>query len=153
MEEDAYRSTYRQFNQTRCAFEKAILTRRCNCVHAHKFCLAEREGIACQANPNQQRCLQFLELARQKARFVLQLTRSDEPLPHAKEIRVQLGSLSGLAQSLEIPLKDNEIGNIDTLLSMAEQNFTSLNNLPFDSLIRAIKETQGRRPRRKTGKS
>lgn len=153
MEEDEYRSTYRQFNQTRCAFEKAILSRRCNCVHAHKFCLAEREGIACNAHPNQQRCLQFLELARQKARFVLQLTRPDDALPHAKEIRVQLGSLIGLAESLEIPLKDNEIENIDTLLSMAEQNFTSLDELPFDTLIRVIRETQGRRPRRKTSKS
>ena len=153
MEEDEYRNTYQQFNQIQCAFEKAVLTRRCNCRHAHKFCLAEREGIACQSAPEQQRCLRFLQLVREKSQFVLKLTRPGEPLPHAKAIKVQLGSLNGLAEVLEISIQDNEIDDIDGLLSRAEQAYSGLDNLPFDTLIRAINVTQGRRARSRKPKS
>jgi hypothetical protein len=153
MEENEYRNTYQQFNQTRCVFEKAILSRRCGCHLSHKFCLAEREGIACHSKQHQQRCTRFLELVRDKAQFVLKLIRPGEPLPHAKEIRVQLGSLTGLAKTIQLSLKDNEIDDIDTLLSEAEQAYLNLDGLPFDAMIRAIKNARGRRPRRANKKS
>ena len=147
MEEDEYRSTYHEFNQIRCAFEKGILSRRCNCRHSHKFCIAEREGVSCQDKQRQQRCMRFLELVREKSQFIFKLIRPGEPLPHAKEIRVQLGSLNGLANTLEIPIQDNEIADIDLLLNEADQLYSSLDEYPHDAMIRTIRETQGRRRR------
>ncbi|MCW8962267.1 MAG: hypothetical protein OQL16_00630 [Gammaproteobacteria bacterium] len=148
MEEDEYRATYRQFNQTRCAFEKAILSRRCACDQAHKFCLAEREGVACKAESRSERCQAFLQQARQKALFALKMTQMADALPHAKEIRVQLGCLSGLTELL-----DNEqpetIDNVDELLGRTEQQYPGFQGLPFEPLIRAIMRIQGRKRRRK----
>ena len=146
MEEDEYRSTYHQFNQTRCAFEKAILSRRVSCRHAHKFCLAEREGVSCQSATHQQRCLHFLQQARQNALFALKLTQLDGALPHAKEMRVQLGSLIGVAEKMDGQPPET-INDADDLLARAELAFDGLDELPFDSIVRAIKRIQGRRRR------
>jgi hypothetical protein len=48
MDQDAFRQTYQDINERFCAFEKAILTLQCQCSEAHKFCIAEREGVHCK---------------------------------------------------------------------------------------------------------
>jgi len=149
MEEDEYRATYQQFNQTRCAFEKAILSRRCACELAHKFNLAEREGVACQTESKQKRCQGFLQQARQKALFALKLTQLDGPLPHAREIRVQLGSLNGLSELLD-GTQAETITNANDLLIRTEQLYPGFRALPFELLIRAILRIQGRKRQRRT---
>ena len=144
MEEDQYRSTYHQVNQLRCVFEKAILSRRCSCPLSHKFCLAEREGVSCLQPENQQRCQTLLKHSREKALFVFKLTQIEGALPHAKEIRVQLGSLSGLAELLGQEETEN-IEDINHLLNQTEEQYPRLEALPYDTLIRAISRIQGRR--------
>ena len=148
MEEDEYRSAYHQVNQTRCVFEKAILSRRCACTHSHKFCLAEREGVACQAKDNQKRCQQFLQQAREKALFVLKLTQLGGVLPHAKEIRVQLGSLSGLTELLD-STEPETISDANDLLNRAEKKYNGIDKIPTESLVRAIMRMEGRKRSRK----
>ena len=149
MEEDAYRSTYHQINTIRCAFEKTILNRHGNCALAHKFCLAEREGVSCQSAVNQQRCQHFLQLVRSRAQFVLKLTQTGDQLPHAKELRVQLGGLQGLAKASNFPLDGKNVNDINKLISQAESCFTTLEDVPADNMIRAIKNIPGRRARKK----
>jgi len=150
MEEDEYRTIYQQFNQTRCAFEKAILSRRCACELAHKFNLAEREGVACQTESKQKRCQTFLQQCREKALFALKLTQPGGALPHAREIRVQLGGLNGLSELLG-STPPEAINNIDDLLISAEQRYPDFQELPYELLIRAIMRIQGRQRRhRKT---
>lgn len=146
MEENEYRTIYQQFNKTRCIFEKVILGRHCVCQQAHQFCLAEREGVACKTKIRQRRCQRLLEQVRQKALFTLKLTQLDDILPHAKEIRVQLGSLNGLVELLNTEQPETAI-NIDELLSMVEQRYPSFQTLPFEPLIRAIAKIQGRKHR------
>lgn len=143
MEENEYRATYDQFNQTRCAFEKAILSRRCNCEHSHKFCLAEREGIACQAVASQQQCQELLLHARQKAIFALKLTQASDILPHAKEIRVQLGCLTGLAGLLD-GTEPETITDANDIVTRAKQTYGDWQALPFETLVRSIMHFQGR---------
>lgn len=146
MEEDQYRATYHQFNQNRCAFEQSILSRRCNCPHAHKFCLAEREGIACQEPLKQPRCQEFLNIIRQKSLFTLKLAQIGSSLPHAKELRIQIGGLKGLAVLL-----DNEktlpIDDIIGLLEKTEQKYGNFSELPFDPIIQQISQIRGRQKR------
>ena len=147
MEEDQYRSVYRQLNELKCAFEKAILVGRCACPLSHKFCLAEREGITCQQAANQQRCQALLQKSREKASFVFGLIRSGSVLPHGKEVRVQLGSLSGLAKLTGWP-ETEKISDINQLLTMAEERYQELDELPYESLIRAINQARGRQRRK-----
>ncbi len=144
MEEDQYRTTYKQFNQVKCAFEKAILSRRCGCTQSHKFCLAEREGVSCDNPLDQQRWQVLLQNAREKSLFVFKITQFDGVLPHAKEIRVQLGSLAGLNESLGNDASE-EIDDIKSLLILAEETYGKIEQIPYDNLIRAISHIQGRR--------
>ncbi len=96
VDETEYRSTYKDINATRCVFEKALMTRQCLCSRARNFRLAEREGFACNHQAAQQRCATLLGLLRRNARFALGITSAEGPLPHNKEIRVQVGGLRGL---------------------------------------------------------
>lgn len=146
MEEDQYRATYHAINQNRCEFEKAILSRRCNCSAAHKFCLAEREGVACHLPAGKVRCKKFLGSVREKARFVFKLSQTDGPLPHAKEIRVQLGSLTSVISLLNSSSSE-DINDIDALMRQLNEQYNQHDTLPYDVIIRSIAQTEGRKRR------
>lgn len=150
MEEQEYRATYQEINQRRCIFEKAINSRRCACEQSARFCLADREGIACNSENGNKLCIEFLGTMRHKARFSLQMTRADGPLPHNKEIRVQTGGLLGL-QKLLCPERENSdaVENVYELVNQAISEFGQLDALPYDRIVQAIVSFQGRRKRGK----
>jgi len=148
MDEQEYRETYHSVNDRRCAFEKAINSRRCTCDKSRRIHLADREGISCRSASAHALCKTLLDGMRSKARFALHLTRADGPLPHAREIKVQTGGLLGL-QGLLYPEKsdagniDNAIGLIDTALT----RFGTLENLPYDIIVQSIVRFEGRKKR------
>ena len=151
MEEDQYRKTYNSFNELRCIYEKAINSRRCTCSASHRFNLADREGVSCQSQQGQQRCKTVLELMRKNAGFALKLPEVDgTPLPHAKEMKVQIGGLLGL-QSLLFADKENaeEVEDIDTILQAALQQYSDFQQLPFAEVIKSITNFKGRQRRSK----
>jgi len=148
MDEQQYRNTYHSVNDRRCVFEKTINSRRSTCKQAHRFQLADREGIACRSASANALCKELLDHMRSKARFALHLTSADSPLPHAREIKVQTGGLLGL-QGLLHPEKsaannvENTIGLVDTALA----RFERLENLPYDIIVQAIVKFEGRKQR------
>lgn len=148
MDEQQYRDTYHSINNRRCVFEKTINSRRSTCKQAHRFQLADREGIACRSAAANTLCKELLDCMRSKARFSLHLTSADNPLPHAREIKVQTGGLLGL-QGLLYPEKstvdnvENIIGLVDTALA----RFERLENLPYDIIVQAIVKFEGRKKR------
>ena len=140
MNELEYRETYQSVNERRCVFEKTINSRRCSCEKSCRFHLADREGIACKsATANQMRS---------NARFALHLTSADEPLPHAREIKVQTGGLLGL-QSLLHPEKSaaDSVENAIGLVDLAISRFGRLEALPYDIIVQAIVRFEGRKKR------
>ncbi|HSH28533.1 MAG TPA: hypothetical protein VK971_01400 [Thiohalobacter sp.] len=150
MEEDEYRATYDAVNQQRCVFEKAINNRRVGCSQMHRFYLADREGVGCQSEAANRRCIALLERMRRDARFALQLTHIDGPLPHNKEIRVQVGGLLGI-QALVQPEKtgSGRVENAFDVLNRAEQRFGSIDAIPFNEVMKDIKQFQGRSRRQR----
>ena len=157
MDEDQYRSTYKEMNPTRCYFEKLLLLRYGNCKQAKKLFLAEREAYACNSAREQQQCLELLERLRSNARFALQITQVDGQLPHAKEIKVQVGGLFGLQQLLanenptktEILLDDDAkfgeqaqkhapIENISATIHEAIRQFGELDSIPYNEVVKSI---------------
>ncbi len=139
MDENEYRSAYHSINETRCVFEKSILTLKCQCQNAEKFNLAEREGIRCGNAPAQQRCSIFLNAVRQQARFALKLTDIvGNLLPHSKEIQVQKGALLGL-EPAKPNRPDTPIDDISLLINriMAECDDDPV-DLPYPQLIASI---------------
>ncbi|MBF0265772.1 MAG: hypothetical protein HQL46_10905 [Gammaproteobacteria bacterium] len=155
MDETAFKLTYREVNHQRCIFEKMILLRYGSCEQAQKLLLAEREAMSCNSQEGQQRCQNFLNLSRQSARFSLQLTKADSPLPHSQELKVQVGSLFGLQQFILHqdttqttllnddmlkfdPKQTQPINNIYRVISDALKQFDSIGNFPFSEMIKAI---------------
>lgn len=146
VEEAEYRSTYNALNQRRCNFEKAVLTHRCACLYSNRFYLADREGISCDSADVGECCGHFLRILRSKARFALGISIIDQPLPHAKEIRVQNGGLLGLQRVLHSESGCTEkIGDIAGLIKLAEQNYGSMERLPYQEIVKTIVRFEGRR--------
>jgi len=147
MEEQEYKDTYHKLNKRRCVFEKSINSRRCNCGMAQRFHLADREGIACKSASGNALCAELLNCMRRKARFALQLTHTDAPLPHAKEIKVQTGGLLGLQALLHPDTAQQEINDVIGLIGQAIQRHGSLARLPYDIMVQSIVKFEGRRKR------
>ncbi|WJW76104.1 hypothetical protein QVG61_03150 [Thiohalobacter sp. IOR34] len=146
MDEDEYRAAYRAVNANRCIFEKAINSRRASCSRMRRFCLADREGVGCEAGEGRQRCTEFLERMRDSARFALQLTQVGGPLPHNREIRVQLGGLLGL-QAL-VGAAGDSVRDVAATLSGAIERYGRLADLPYSELVKDVARFRGRQRRR-----
>lgn len=148
MEEDEYRSTYAAVNERRCVLEKALNSRAVRCSHCERFYLADREAVGCKSDPAQRRCRELLVRMREGARFALQMTHIGGPLPHNKEIKVQIGGLQGL-QALIDPqsARDAGVDDVFGLLNAAEQRFGALPAFPFQELVKHITRFQGRNRR------
>jgi len=145
MDNEIFRDTYRAINERYCPYEKTILTNNGACSRAHRFCIAEREGVHCTADEAQVRCIQVLDILRQQARFALKATRDGSALPHVKAMRVQVGGLRGIHLALhpEVP-PPARIADIDGLLVQAMDRFGALSALPFQPVIQQIAAYQGR---------
>lgn len=156
MEENEYRQMYRAAIPQRCLFEKAILSRHCACSQARRYALAEREAVACESSSGRVQCEAWLTLLRAKAMFTLQVRDSDQPLPHAKEIKVQAGGLLGLCEHVrggdDKPWQsDARVSDVHALLGAACEQFDGLKNLPFDEIVRAVSHFNGRAKRSRRG--
>ena len=145
MEEDQYRQTYRSINPLQCPYEKAINSRMTTCARMERFCLADREGVACTLASANERCKHFLNILRPSAKFALHLTHVDGPLPHSKEIKVQIGGIKGIASLLN----QADENNIDQLLSAAQQQYGSLEQLPYDQILKVLVHFEARKKRRR----
>lgn len=152
MDEDQYRSAYREMNPTRCYFEKLLLLRYGQCEQAEKLLLAEREAFACKDAIAQQQCRRLLDNLRANARFALQITQANSPLPHAKEIKVQVGGIYGLQQLLADTtiLSDEDarfgeqaqerapIENVHGTINETVAKYQSLDKISYNEVVKSI---------------
>lgn len=154
MEEDQYRKTYHTINERRCVFEKAINARQCMCMASQRFNLADREGVACKEEDDHALCQQLLVLLRRNATFALKLPAPEEgPLPHAKEMKVQIGGLLGLQKLLVKDMDDAAvIYNVQQLLHNALKDYPRFESLPFSEIMQSVVSYQARSRRRKDDK-
>ncbi|MCB1784601.1 MAG: hypothetical protein H6953_10880 [Chromatiaceae bacterium] len=148
MDQDAFRQTYREVNEVYCAFEKSVLTNECGCHCAERFCIAEREGVHCRCAPSQARCLRWLELLREQARFALRTEEERRMLPHGKAIRLQVGGMRGLLRLLDDSV-EHTIGDIDAVLGAAASRYGALEKVPFSEIMRDVVAYQVRRRSRR----
>jgi hypothetical protein len=149
MDETEFREVYNSVNDQRCVFEKAVLTRMFACEKLIKVNIAEREAAGCTDRATQQQCGNLLELLRGNAAFALKLTHVSGPLPHAKELKVQCGGLTGLRE-IVAPAEAGQAGvqNIHGLIQAAKAQFGNLADLPYREIIKSVSMFEGRRKRR-----
>jgi len=148
MEENEYRDTYQGYNTLPCVFERGILIRCIHCEQAQRLYIAEREAIACRSNDAHVDCETLIGLLRKNARFVLRQARVDQPLAHAKEVRVQCGGIQGLEQLL-LEGQDSELtsDNVYALVRKARRRFDTLQRIPLQEVVKSIASHQSRRRR------
>lgn len=149
MEENEYKSTYREIARIRCEFEKALTNNKAQCALAGHFWLADREGYACKSGEAAIKCRDLLIKLREKSRFILKTQQVAEKLPHNMEIRVQAGGLNGI-QALFAAQQQDKIDNIHALIQQAEAEFGSLEQLPYSRIVQAISSYQGRKSRKRS---
>ena len=151
MEEEEYKSTYNKLASVRCVFEKALTNNQAKCHLSKHFCLADREGYACENSEASGRCGVFLEKLRENSVFVLKLHEISGPLPHNMEIRVQAGGLMGLAKLLaahaENQIEPPVVDDINRILNKLQKEYGALENLPYSEIIQSVVQFQGRRRR------
>ena len=148
MDEDIYRDTYRNVITTKCVFEKAINSRQVQCGQANKVRLADREAVSCRSKDSCTTCTQLLEILRNKAVFSLKLLDHTGPLPHAKEIKVQMGCVIGLAiNKYGEALNNYKSEKIDQLIQAGLIKYNTLESFPYEELMRSIVNFEGRSKR------
>ncbi|MHB8622137.1 MAG: hypothetical protein ACYC9J_00120 [Sulfuricaulis sp.] len=143
-------------DHARCPFEKAILGTQCGCEMATRFSVAEHTGVECRSDIARNNCATLLGLMRERARFALKVTDTCDSLPFGKELKVMIGGMFGL-QRLLTPAAGATIRveNIHSLVRQAQENFSSLETLPYQEIVKSIaayqsKRRAGARPGRRT---
>ncbi len=145
MNEDEYKGAYRAINTRACSFEKAILSRQCGCQYAQRLQIADREAAGCRSAAAQPVCENLLRLLRANAQFALGMVSSPGALPHAKEMKVQMGGLLGLQRLLAEATDARDIDNVYRLVRTARKAHGKLESLPFSQIVRSITSYRGRR--------
>ena len=128
----------------RCPFEKAILSAQCACELATRFSVAERMGVNCRSDIARNNCATLLAPMRDRARFALKMTDTSDRLPFGKEIRAMIGGLIGL-QRLFAPADTTRVDNIHGLVRQAQEQFGSLESIPYHEIVKPIASYQAKR--------
>ena len=145
LNEGAYKAAYEEAARLPCPFEKAILSRCAGCDQVQRLNIAEREAVACKLSVARENCLTLHGLLHQNAAFVLRLTHPDEPLPHAKEIKVQCGGLLGVARLVNPDAV--VVDSIHELIGLIQERFGSMARIPYHEVVKSIGTYEGRRRR------
>lgn len=157
MEEDAYKETYGDLTQVPCVYEKALTNQRASCQFARHFCLADREGYACQSAGYSEQCRYFLEKLRENSRFALKTHEVAGALPHNMELKVQVGGLLGLTGLLsdrsDIAISGDDlharIEDIHSLLETVLQQYDGVEQIPYNRIVPSITRFKARQRRKR----
>lgn len=134
----------------RCPFEKAILSAQCGCENSTRRVVAERLNAGCRVPAAAQRCQAWLEHLKERSRFTLKMADASDALPFGKQMKILVGGLHGLQRAVEpMPAGDiPRVANVAGLLERAMARFGSLEEIPFQEIVRSVQAFQ---PRRRSG--
>ena len=146
MDESAFRSARDALTPLPCAFQNAMLAGACACPLAARRNIAEREAVACASPAAGAACAELRALLRQKSAFALKLTRTDGPLSHAAEMKVECGGLLGVQRAA---VADGGVSTADVhgLVRACAARFGGLASLPYSDIVQSVAAYQIRRRR------
>lgn len=153
VDEEQYRRAREQVITLPCPFEKAIVSRVCGCKQAKKTQLGEREAMNCDDEDAQRQCVRLLTQIRSRANFALGLTHMPSALPHAKAVKLQCGGLLGLQRALDGGEETERIGDISALIKRALKRCGTMDDMPFEEIIRTLAQYDHRQRRTRGGRA
>jgi len=150
VEEAEYKSVYGELTTIPCVYEKALTNQKARCDLAGHFCLADREGYACQSLAASSQCRHFLKNLREKSIFSLKIPEVDGPLPHNMEIRIQVGGVQGLLHVLGDEVLEGLTENsVHALINRVLQRYECVEKFPYSEIVRAVSQFKGRQRRKR----
>lgn len=142
VDERAFRQMLHSADPHSCPFGKAILALCCACSLSRKRAIAERETVICTRATAREQCCELYALLRRNSSFALKQAHADEPLTHARNMKVQCGGLHGLQQAVDAA---EEIGDVAALVDASREKFGSLEALPYSLIIQSVAAFQLRK--------
>jgi len=150
MDEDSYREAYERINAAPCVFEKGILSLKCKCAYQHMFRLADRHGVGCTDTLMQHNCKAFLDHLRKQTQFVFKIN-IDGPLPHNKEMKVQIGGMLGVQKLLLNKAEKDTVEDVSGLMQSSIELYGDIKQIPYNLIMPSVTNFQTR-PKRKRSK-
>jgi len=146
MDEDNYKSIRNDAVPISCAFEKSVLALRVSCSKSNRINIAERQTVQCESFDCQLQCETWLQVLRGKSLFSLQITNintTKNVLPHAKEMKVQVGGVEGLASLLvteagESTPKKRIRQDVNHILTTCLEKYGQFTSVPFGDVVKSV---------------
>ncbi len=138
MDEKEYRSALESVNPNRCVFEKAVFTTLCECQYARRFVVADRQGIDCRSILKHRHCGELASVIREMSKFLMQQVHTEQGLPHAKELQLQIGGLLGVQESIFPGINTDRVKDVSSTVELARSRFDDLKTLPADIVVQRI---------------
>ncbi len=139
MDETAYHSARQAIPAPPCVFARAILSGCAQCELSRRTALAEREVVTCSSPVAHINCVTLDGLLRERAFFALRLPRQNEPIVHAKVMKLHCGGLRGVQAALQASLPD-----VHHMVQLAMQDGASLLDLPWADIVASASAWQVR---------
>lgn len=149
MDEQEFKNAYRSVKQEICPFQKAIVKGSFACSLSRKILIAEREAVVCEQHHEREYCRDVLQKLKEKSVFALKLVDTTKSLPNNKELQLQCGGLSGINALVN---KNNQPADIVSLMRELQDRYSTLDNLPYFSLVRFISHYQVRNKSARDGR-
>lgn len=137
MDETEFRDAYHHLNQTRCTYEKAIMSGRCACRFSQKMNIAEREAVTCQNGLMRDWCNETLQRLTDKARFSLR-AQMTQVLTHAQAMKVQVGGIQGIQKWYAANHDGDSEQDISQLVFALHEHEDFHSRFPSDEVIQSI---------------
>jgi hypothetical protein len=127
----------------KCPFTGALIGRQFGCQCSEEVTRREGPSIACNNTDMQAQCTQLF--SQMKSAAITKLGYEDDltQIPHAVLMKIQMGGLCGLQNIVNkkesgAESKALSVGDIQALVSGANQTFGSIENIPLNDLVEDI---------------
>ncbi len=121
-----------------CAFERAVLSRKCGCRHAQRLRAGNRQAVQCRSQDGHADCVQALGHIRQGANFAFGSVRVPSALPNVQALSLECGGLTGLQNALDNVAQHPRVDDIYSLIQRALRRYGSIEEFPRQEIIRGI---------------
>lgn len=138
MNENEYRAALESVNPNRCVFEKAVFTTLCECQFAHRFVIADRQGLNCRNIIKRHQCGELIAVIRKMSTFLMQQADTGQSLPHAKALRLQTGGLLGVQEAVFPSFDTEKINDVSSTVDAARSRFGEFKRIPADIVVRRV---------------
>lgn len=126
-----------------CPFARTIISTQNGCSHSTRYCVGERVSAACDALTASADCVSLAQLLRENARFALGVTDTAGRLTFGKELKILYGGLAGLQELVsQRAVVSDRVGDIHELVLAALQQYGTLQDIPYQHIVKNISAYQ-----------